>query len=113
MSRIGIKFCGGCNPLINRSRIWKELNRRLPGECSIIRDENGEKWKTGIMLCGCPVACVDREEVRSRADDWILVGGPSVDLLPVSEDKIVDRLVDKCRSMTDSEPERPGEASTE
>lgn len=97
--KIGVKFCGGCNPQINRSRIYKELKRQFPESCGLIRDQNTGLWDVGILLCGCPVACVDADEVRGKARQWIVVGGAMVDLYPVEESGITEEIVEKCRNV--------------
>ncbi|MGE5544734.1 MAG: hypothetical protein ACM3UW_07140 [Bacillota bacterium] len=95
--KIGVKFCGGCNPQINRSRIYKELQRQFPGSCGLIQDGPNGLWDVGILLCGCPVACADADEVRRKAHQWIVVGGTMVDYYPVDESKIVESIIQKCQ----------------
>ncbi len=94
--KIGVKFCGGCNPEINRSRIYKELQQRFPELCGLIRDKTQGLWDVGILLCGCPVACADSVELRRMAHQWILVGGTLVDLYPVDEEVLIDEIAKKC-----------------
>jgi len=96
-NRVGVKFCGGCNPQINRSKLFKELERKLPVKCGIIRDRDQEVWDVGIMLGGCSVACADTDEIRRLARNWIIVSGSMVDLFPLEESQIADAVVEKCR----------------
>jgi hypothetical protein len=88
MKRIGVKYCGGCNPRIERSRFVEELKKKLAGDLSLDIDCNREKWELGVLVCECPVACADRVETRSPALEWILVTGPKVDLEPTSENEL-------------------------
>ena len=88
MKRIGLKYCGGCNPNIERSRFVDELKRKLAGDFSLDVGRSAEKWELGILVCGCPVACADRPETRSLALEWIVVSGQIVDLESISENEL-------------------------
>lgn len=55
--RIGIKFCGGCNPRYDRREKLTKLQKRLPGAAWITDKEIiCEYW---LVCCGCPKECVD------------------------------------------------------
>jgi len=101
-TKIGVKFCGGCNPQINRSRIYKELRQQFPERCGLIQSEPTDLWDVGILLCGCPVACADADEVRGKAHNWVLVGGNTVDYYPVDESRIVETILEKCKALSKS-----------
>ena len=101
--RIGVKFCGGCNPVINRGRIYKELQRQCPGRCGLIRDEQDEVWDIGVVLGGCPVACADSDELRQKARKWIVVGGNMVDFYPVDESNIVETIIEKAKMLSQTD----------
>jgi hypothetical protein len=88
-----IKYCGGCNPVINRSQIVNELKQSLPPDISLVNDQTPKKPELGIMMCGCSSACLDREEIRRLAHEWIVVGGSYVDLFPVNPDQISLRII--------------------
>ncbi|HIJ76048.1 MAG TPA: hypothetical protein HPP81_04955 [Deltaproteobacteria bacterium] len=88
MKRIGVKYCGGCNPQIERSRFVEELEKKLAGDLSLDIGCSLEKWELGVLVCGCPVACADRVETRSLALEWIVVTGPNVDLESISENEL-------------------------
>ena len=88
MKRIGVKYCGGCNPQIERSRFVDELKKKLAGDLSLAIGCSMEKWDVGILVCGCPVACANRPETRSLALEWIVVGGPAVESEPVPESEL-------------------------
>ena len=88
MKRIGVKYCGGCNPQIDRSRFVDELKKKLPGDLSLAIGGSMEKWELGILVCGCPVACADRVETRSLAFQWIVVSGLTVESESISENEL-------------------------
>jgi len=52
-------------------------------------------WDMGILVCGCPIACADRPDVRGVAERWIRVAGPTVDLDSKEEDKMAAVIVEK------------------
>ncbi|MGA2936157.1 MAG: hypothetical protein ABSF52_03550 [Syntrophobacteraceae bacterium] len=88
MKRIGVRYCGGCNPQIERSRFVDELKKKLAGDLRFAIGCSREKWELGILVCGCPVACADRPATRSLALEWIVVSGPIVDLESISENEL-------------------------
>lgn len=55
-----IKFCGGCNPLYNRKRIYEK-----------IMEENIESNKL-IVLNGCQRACKTFEKNEINSQEFIL-----------------------------------------
>jgi hypothetical protein len=90
MKCVGVKYCGGCNPHIERSGFVDKLKEKFAGEGELrltICRGTGE-WDLGILVCGCPVACADRPETRSRARKWIVVAGPNVDLESMPEEEM-------------------------
>jgi hypothetical protein len=95
MKRIGVKYCGGCNPVIDRSRLIDEIEKLLPQGFSLTADGNPSPWDIGIMVCGCSVACTDKPEIRNMATRWIIVGGSTVDLNAMPEEKMAQAIVQK------------------
>jgi len=85
---IGFKYCGGCNSVINRVGLVDEIKKILPADYVITTDEGSAPWNTGIMICGCAAACVDKPRIRNLAERWIVVAGKSVDLDEFPEEKI-------------------------
>ena len=88
MTRVGVKYCGGCNPQIDRSKFVDELEAELSGFLQLIACNDGRQWEIGIFVCGCPVACADRPEVRQTAREWIVVGGQTVEQRSVLEGEL-------------------------
>jgi len=92
---IGVKYCGGCNPQIDRSGLVEEIERSLPPEFRLSTDRQAHPWETAILVCGCPIACADRPEVRSLARNWIRVGGATIDLESVPTDRMAEIIIKK------------------
>jgi hypothetical protein len=98
MGCVGVKYCGGCNPRIERSRFVDELKEKLAGDLSLAIGCSTEKWELGILVCGCPVACADRPETRSLAFEWIVVSGPAVDMEPIPEKELATVIALKIKN---------------
>jgi hypothetical protein len=96
---IGIKYCGGCNPLIDRAKMVCEIRKALPPEYSLTTESSSNPWDIGIMVCGCSSACVEKPEIRNLARQWILVAGKSVDLENAPEEKLADIAARKIKKL--------------
>jgi len=97
---IGVKYCGGCNSTIDRVCIVSEIKKMLPREFTLTSDVNDVPWETGIMMCGCVSACIDKPEIRNLARRWIIVAGNNVDMLNVTEKDIARTVVEKIKSFS-------------
>jgi len=96
---IGIKYCGGCNPHIDRTGLAREIEKLLPPEYSLITNLSSNPWDIGILICGCPTACVDKSDVRDLARKWIMVAGNSVDLDDAPEEKLAAIVARKMKKL--------------
>lgn len=74
--RLAIKFCGGCNPLIERGEVARKIREEL-AEARWVSWEGESDLLMAIN--GCPTACAEREEIRknSKASLVIHPGGVS------------------------------------
>jgi hypothetical protein len=95
MKRIGVKYCGGCNPQIRRSEVVENLSRLLSKDCRLETGEPSEQWDVAILVCGCAVACSDRPEIRELARNWVLISGPMVDLRLVPPERLAEDAAEK------------------
>jgi hypothetical protein len=99
MKSIGIKYCGGCNPVIDRVNLVREIERLLPHCYKIVNDEYSKKWDVGILVCGCPTACADHQEVRRLARHWFLVAGRTIDQSMMPENELAGAIVQKIKNL--------------
>ena len=95
MQLIGIKYCGGCNPLIDRPELVREIERLLHPDLRLVMDITSSPLEIGILVCGCPIACADRPDVRGVFKRWIRVGEQTVDLEFIPESKMAYVIVEK------------------
>lgn len=57
MMRIGLKFCGGCNPYYDRGAAVQGLKDRFP-QYSFEAVTRGEHYDRMLLICGCARGCV-------------------------------------------------------
>jgi len=96
MIAIGLRYCGGCNPQIDRSRIVNDLRENLNAmglEVDLVPE--GEKPVDVILLVnGCRHACREKEYPESgRGGPVISLRGEMVDDQYVAEGDIVKILI--------------------
>ena len=91
---IGIKYCGGCNPHMDRTKLVREIKKLLSPEYSFSTDQSSP-WDVGLLICGCPAACADKPEFKNLARKWILVAGNSADRDSSPEEKIAEFVAGK------------------
>lgn len=73
--RIAVRFCGGCNPVIERGWVVQRIREELAGEVTwVSRDE---KMDLLLIVNGCPTACSDRDEIPLD-HPMVVVSGDSV-----------------------------------
>jgi 3-hydroxyacyl-[acyl-carrier-protein] dehydratase len=95
MGLIGLKYCGGCNPLIDRAALVREIEKMLPAGWKLVTERQADPWEKAILVCGCPVACANRPEVKGLAKEWVLISGPMIDLKMVPEEEMAAVVVRK------------------
>jgi 3-hydroxyacyl-[acyl-carrier-protein] dehydratase len=99
MKLIGIKYCGGCDPIIDRKKLVQEIKRLLPPEFILADNKINDQWDIGIVVCGCPTACANMPDVKDLACKWIIVAGNSVDLDDAPEEKLAAIVARKMKKL--------------
>jgi hypothetical protein len=94
---IGFKYCGGCNPVINRAQLVQEIQRRLSAEFTLATDQSPTQWDIGILVCGCLSACADKPDFRNLARRWIIIAGNSVDYGDAPEKDLAEIVLNKLK----------------
>ena len=61
--RLAVKFCGGCNPEIDRGSVVQRIREELAGEALWVSGE--EEADFLLIVNGCRTACADTGEIRS------------------------------------------------
>ena len=75
--RLAVKFCGGCNPMIERGEVDRRVREELGPEMRWVPWE--EESDLVLIINGCPTACAERAEIgkNSKALLEIRAGGVS------------------------------------
>jgi len=74
--RLAIKFCGGCNPYIERGLLAHKIREGLIGLVSWIPLEDGADLL--LIINGCLTACADRQEVKEKFSDFLIIQGNTI-----------------------------------
>jgi hypothetical protein len=61
--KVGLKYCGGCNPDYDRVALVERLERALEGRIEFVVP-GGEPVSLILVVAGCPTACVDLSAFR-------------------------------------------------
>ena len=56
--KIGIKYCGGCNPRYDRSQKVEKLKKKFPQHTFTYEIEN-TVCDICLLVCGCMTACAE------------------------------------------------------
>ena len=81
--RLAIKFCGGCNPCIERGLVARLLREDLAESVRWVPPD--EETDLLLLIGGCLTACVDREEVKRKAARYLGIFGSTVSLIRSEE----------------------------
>jgi hypothetical protein len=75
LPRLAIKFCGGCNPRIERGVLVDRIQEGLKNEVGWVSGE--EERDLTLIINGCPTACADTAKSRK---EWaaIVVSGEMI-----------------------------------
>jgi hypothetical protein len=74
--RLSVKFCGGCNPHMDRGAVLEIIRSELLGQVRWV--SWGEETDLLLLLNGCPVSCTDRPEVRETSRRILKISGDLV-----------------------------------
>jgi hypothetical protein len=56
--KIGVKYCGGCNPNYDRVALVKQIEERLKEKASLVKADD-EGTALVLAVAGCSTACAD------------------------------------------------------
>jgi 3-hydroxyacyl-[acyl-carrier-protein] dehydratase len=93
LNLVGLKYCGGCNPVIDRAALVGEIEKLLPAGWKLVTERQADSWEMALLVCGCPVACANRPEVKGLARQWVLISGPMIDSEVVPEKEMAAVIV--------------------
>lgn len=87
--KVALKYCGSCNPRVDLRRIARHLAKMADerGDFQLVPLSEND-IDVVVILCGCPRACGNKEEVKARAKRSLVTAGESVNRRPVSESEL-------------------------
>ena len=74
--RLAIKFCGGCNPVLERADLARKVREGFPALQWVSREEEPDLV---LIINGCPTACAEHAEIQKNARAFLEIqpGGVS------------------------------------
>lgn len=100
--RVTLKYCGSCNPHVDLPRIARKLIEIAEKRQEIILLPFSEEHVDAVViLCGCPRACGNKDEVRNKARLSLVIAGESLDSVPIPEERLVMALEEKLTAAID------------
>ncbi|MCJ7515946.1 MAG: hypothetical protein MUO89_08315 [Dehalococcoidia bacterium] len=87
--KVALKYCGSCNPRVDLRRIARHLAKVAEerGDFQLVTLSEND-IDVVVILCGCPRACGNKEEVRARARRCLFTAGESVNRRAVPETEL-------------------------
>lgn len=61
--KIGIKYCGGCNPKYNRKKLLNKIEEALSKEHDFVIADINQHYELLLVICGCTSACADYSKI--------------------------------------------------
>ena len=92
---VSIKFCGGCNPRIDRTRVAEELKNYLL-ICGADVVYNKFEADFIVFISGCSASCASRGAASGQTA-YTVIAGMSIDSLTVAEDELTKLAIEKVR----------------
>lgn len=89
--RVGVKYCGGCNPHYDRLVIERKLREEFP-EVEVVRGDDPEVDVVAVV-CGCFVAGASHAQLQGKLGKIVMRQAADFDELR--------RLLSLCSAMED------------
>ena len=96
--RVGVKFCGNCNPRINTPELAGALAAAAP-EITFIRWDDQAGYAVLLVLNSCQVGCATQPPF---AGPCIIVTSDSVQRWPVPEHQLAGAVLEALRASAGS-----------
>ena len=95
---IRIKYCGGCNPEIDRSGVVKRLEELFLSNNLKVEFVFNSNRNTDLLILvnGCPHACLEEDNLNSATmTPCFSIQGAMIDYRPVAEEELPRILYEK------------------
>ncbi|MFV0497692.1 MAG: hypothetical protein ACK5L0_05960 [Candidatus Fimivivens sp.] len=71
--KIGIRYCGGCNPRFDRVALEKQIEARFL-DCTFEPVVRSVDCDAALIICGCPARCVNVADLSQAQIPLVIVG---------------------------------------
>ncbi|MFP4667313.1 MAG: hypothetical protein ACOCY3_00925 [Desulfosalsimonas sp.] len=94
MIKVKIRYCGGCNPEIDRSQTVAQLAQMLEGRAEWTYNPEA-RADVILQVSGCAHACPDEENTTSGPEPVVSIQGLRVNRQSVKPEELVPAAVEK------------------
>lgn len=70
--KVGLRYCGGCNPRYDRVALVKHLQQSLPNVRFELADADADH-AAALLVCGCSAQCVGVSDLTLPADRLLYI----------------------------------------
>jgi len=101
--KVALKYCGSCNPHVDLTRIARHLAKMAEerGDFKFV-PLSEDDIDVVVILCGCPRACGNKEDVRARAKRSLVIAGESLGWIAVPEACLPSAVAHELSKILDS-----------
>ncbi len=85
--KVGVRFCGGCNPRFERGEAYKEIKSRFENIDFQLAEE-GETYDTILVIGGCSACCASYEQFDYR-----------IEVVKMCDASHIDEVVEKIKQI--------------
>ena len=89
--RVGVVYCGGCNPDIDREALVESLAKELGRPIPLAKEMSGRPDLV-LLVNGCVRGCLSPGMFPGWAGRTVVVGGMTIDDWPVAGEEMVNVL---------------------
>lgn len=100
-TKAALRYCGSCNPHFDLEKTGHSLVEaiaRLPGFTLV--PLSTDNIDLVIILCGCPRACGNKEEIRAIGKHHLLINGDSPRDTSALEASLLTIVTERHKSLT-------------
>ena len=63
---VGLKYCGGCNPYYERTKLAEKIKEQLKNHVTFEPLQEGKLYDVVVLICGCVRRCVTMGGIRAK-----------------------------------------------
>lgn len=71
-AKIALRYCGGCNPVYDRTALVSKLKWDFPKLEMEPYSEPPEDYRGVLVICGCAVRCAEQRDLPTELPRFIL-----------------------------------------